>query len=234
MRRFCCMGSLAVVCGIVLGLLTQAPTCEKDAQANKGKKPQQKKDKMYDGYVCPIYPWANNGSYCSYYAEKCDDSTYVNLDTVCGANCGPCSQQQPPMAGHGCEYEPTTFPLGKKRPSHRVKKCLANDGMAAKVKAADLRLDPDITENAAKAVVKIVPGAGRDTFFALLVKADVVPAQIGRVGPRQTFCVGHQIMEAGQEEATIQGKDIIYSNKHHFVVKYNKDDYTVISYKDTK
>jgi len=40
--------------------------------------------------ICPLYRYANHGSYCSYYSEKCK-GTYCSVDAGCAIPTGGCS-----------------------------------------------------------------------------------------------------------------------------------------------
>lgn len=192
-------------------------------------------------WICPIYPYANFGSYCAYYSKNCALNQYVSLDAACGLswnfdcnNTGPCTDVDDGSVDVESGFvaliqKKTKRPAAakavrgglKKRPDEDARPTLLNGAQEKKAQFARLEYAPKKYCD-----VKLFQ---IDTPKRTVMKTDL---------PARTFGVGTEVSnpKGRKHEVQIANADIrtIDADGHVCVVRVGGMDYQVVLHQDTK
>lgn len=176
--------------------------------------------------ICVMYPWANHGTYCSYYAVPCVNGvqqTPVNYDGNCGlppgspcnsASCMPRSRKETISIPDKVDLVADGLKGGFKDP-------LAPIGFAAsKVikielqggKMGFVKFTNTVAEHPNVVTFK---DKGNKPIFVQLFKVTVHPEAVNGTDPKdianltdQTFWIGHQVDESPKPEAATKAEPV--------------------------
>jgi hypothetical protein len=205
-----------LLCGLaLLGASGRSPApaaggCEAKKKAKKAKKGTKRTDDC-SGMVCAIFPYADYGSYCSFYAKVCDTGEYVNLDADCAMPYGP-----------PCIDSSTCVPVGSDseednaRASHTHSKKV-HGGLEAK---KGVKTNPIHAKG--KAYTTLISGpllayiqtsktqTPKDYPKVALYQMLVTPPNVGKVAvPPRIFATGLEVDTEEEPTVTIPQSDII-------------------------
>lgn len=190
-----------------------------------------------EGTTCPVFKWADHGSYCSFYALSChglDPATACNYDGACGtgfgSDCTTCGNTTTCIQARNL--------LSGENAHHKVSSDLGQRGMrgpmvvADELEVVDRRAvrpkTPHTNYNGMTIQLRIHPNT---LVLVQLWGMTVTPSILSQPGDPVDCFIGHQI--AGNLEGDIVDGTRIVGTNHAYTCDYKGNTYTVVTHKSS-
>jgi hypothetical protein len=174
------------------------------------------------GKICPLYKYADHGSYCSYYSQNCG-GTHCSVDAACGLPPGSCSS---------CLYPCYTAPRGVVASHNNNHVRPRFDGVERYPVQAGTNGAHTVGDPLYVKFDKPVGPSGHRPVYAKLLRFLVQPWTIDKPGPEIETFVGYEV-HPSEVPASVptHPADLIPGKKHCFSITpaVNGPTYQVIT-----